>query len=109
MFSYCSKEVLDCEATGRKALEFDTCYRRYGHPKIVVSLARWRVVREPELVGVRKKKVKIVSYGAVSSVYLEPSFEEVEEIKMVMMSCDAAKNLTNDVIYTYRSHMIITN
>jgi len=60
-----------------------TCYRRYGHPKIVVSLARWRVVREPELVGVHKKKVKIVCYGAVSSVYLEPSFEEVEEIKMV--------------------------
>ncbi|OAO99092.1 hypothetical protein AXX17_AT4G06980 [Arabidopsis thaliana] len=77
------KEVLDCEATGRKALEFDTCYRRYGHPKFVLALAWWRVVREPELVGGRKNKVKIVSYGAVSSVYPEPSIEEVEEIKMV--------------------------
>ncbi|KAG7529452.1 Ulp1 protease family C-terminal catalytic domain [Arabidopsis suecica] len=77
------KEVLDCEATGRKALEFDTCYRRYGHPKIVLALAWWRVVREPELVGGRKNKLKIVSYGAVSSVYPEPSIEEVEEIKMV--------------------------
>jgi len=83
MFSFYSKEVLDCEATGRKALEFDTCYRRYGHPKIVLALAWWRVVREPELVGGRKNKVKIVSYGAVSSVYPEPSIEEVEEIKMV--------------------------
>ena len=39
--------------------------------------------REPELVGVRKNKVKIVSYGTVSSVYPEPSIKEVEEIKMV--------------------------
>ncbi|CAD5324688.1 unnamed protein product [Arabidopsis thaliana] len=78
------KEILDCEATGRKALEFDTCSRRFGHPKIVVALAWWRVVRESELVGGRKNKVKIVSYGAVSFVYPEPSIEEVEEIKMII-------------------------
>ncbi|CAB85969.1 putative protein [Arabidopsis thaliana] len=54
-------------ATGRKALEFDTCYRGFGHPKIVVALAWWRVVRESELVGGRKNKVKIVRYGAVST------------------------------------------
>ena len=66
-FPYTSKEILDCEATGRKALEFDTCYRGFGHPKIVVALAWWRVVRESELVGGRKNKVKIVRYGAVST------------------------------------------
>lgn len=80
MFDIFSHVVLRCEATGQTALDFDSSYRRFGHPNIILALAWWRIDRY----AARPESVRIVSHGPISKVYSEPDIEEVEEIKMVV-------------------------
>jgi len=64
---------------GKTVITFEKCYRQFGKPNIIVALGWWRVVK----LSANQTNVKIVSYGGVSTVYPEPSIEEVNEIKMV--------------------------
>jgi len=71
--------ILQCEAYGEIAVDFDRRFWSLRNNNIVIALAWWKVV----IYYAGGHRVKIVSHAPISIVYPEPDLEEVKEIKMV--------------------------